>query len=281
MLLQRCLRGREHHLLLDTDDTLKWHFRRNTSKAVRREIAWKQVRWGNTAEWDRAAARPKWLWCHFITNGRRKCSMTGGGKLSVQLDFQLYRQKGKMWKNKKNLSGQIPREGQIKQALAQTRWVQPVTWSLEFLMFVPWSGSHFSASVQSPGLCEEGRCPLWCRNMVISDVPVMLSKYKAGSGRWLWESGTFIFLTKMLSSNYLVELKVESKSLIIIIFWYWWNSCAFYQWVITCKGCDKKTEHFSCSPRGKILLLVSIKVNGLIQSDWRKCKRSWEPDRLN
>lgn len=107
----------------------------------------------------------------------------------------------------------------------------------------------------------------------ISYVPVTLSKYKADSGRWLWESGTFIFLTKMLSSNYLVELKVESKFLIIIIFLYWWNSCGFYKWVTTCKGCDKKTEHFSCSLRGEILLLVSIKVNWLIQSDWRKMQK--------
>lgn len=30
MLLQRCLIGREHHFFLDTDNTLKWHFRRNT-----------------------------------------------------------------------------------------------------------------------------------------------------------------------------------------------------------------------------------------------------------
>lgn len=96
---------------------------------------------------------------------------------------------------------------------------------------------------------------------------------RPGSGKWLWESGTFIFLTKMLSSNYLVELKVESKSLIIIFFLYWWNSCTFCKWVITCKGCDKKTEHFICSPRGEILLLVSIKVNGLIHSDWRKMQK--------
>lgn len=140
-------------------------------------------------------------------------------------------------------------------------------------MFVPLSGGDVSASVQSPGLREEGSCPLWCRNVVISNVPVMLSKYKAGSGKWLWESGTFIFLTEMLSSNYLVQLKVESKSLIIIVFLYWWNSCAFCKWVITCKGCDKKTEHFICSPRGEILLLVSIKVNGLIHSDWRKMQK--------
>lgn len=159
-----------------------------------------------------------------------------GGKLSVQLDFQFYT-KG--------------RSDQTSLGSDQVSPTSDVFGNLEFMMFVPLSGSDVTASVQSPGLCEEGSCPLWCRNVVISDVPVMLSKYKAGSGKWLWESGTFIFLTEMLSSNYLVELKVESKSLIIIVFLYWWNSCAFCKWVITCKGCDKKTEHFICSPRGK------------------------------
>lgn len=68
-----------------------------------------------------------------------------GGKLSVQLDFQFYT------------------KGRSDQTSLGSDQVSPtcdVFGNLEFMMFVPLSGSDVTASVQSPGLCEEGSCPL-------------------------------------------------------------------------------------------------------------------------